>query len=169
MMTCGAAHITDWDPQHPAWPQPLISPDLVTELDVLDGDVVLKTQPGQCLALRHHVVQELGPVAAGARARAVTLPRVSICEQEPFTRSSEAEMTINTDPGVTRCLSPDQVTIGGAPGQQLSVEAGLFLRGPHMAVLVLPPEGLPGHPPSSPHGVFKMRICCFPMVTIKFV
>ena len=77
--------------------------------------------------------------------------------------------TINTDPGVTRCLSPDQVTIGGAPGQQLSVEAGLLLRGPHMAVLVLPPEGLPGHPPSSPHGVFKMRICCFPMVTIKFV
>ena len=102
-MTERAAHLTDGDPQHPAWPQTLISPDLVAELDVLDGDVVLETQPGQGLALGHHVVQELGPVAAGAGAGAVTLPRVSICEQEPFTRSPEAETTISTNPGVTRC------------------------------------------------------------------
>ena len=45
------AHITDWYPQHPARPESLVCPDLVTELDVLDGDVVTETQPSQRLAL----------------------------------------------------------------------------------------------------------------------
>ena len=47
-----SAHVTDGYPQHPAWPETLIGPDLVTELDVLDGDVVTKTQPRQGLTLQ---------------------------------------------------------------------------------------------------------------------
>ena len=46
-----SAHVTDGYPQHPAWPESFIGPDLVTELDVLDGDVVTKTQARQGLAL----------------------------------------------------------------------------------------------------------------------
>ena len=47
--------------------------------------------------------------------------------------------------------SPDEVTVGGAPGQKLGVKAGFLLRRPDMAILVLPPEGLPRHPPDQ-HG-----------------
>ena len=46
-----SAHVTDGYPQHPAWPESLIGPDLVAELDILDGDVVTKTQPCQGLSL----------------------------------------------------------------------------------------------------------------------
>ena len=120
------AHVTDWYPQHPARPETLIGPDLVTELDILksnhksrplkvslfwihdqyypisnqrsvcylNGDVVAKTQPCQGLTLCDCVVQEAAPVAAGAGARAITLPRVSVLKQEPLTRSPEAEKTV---------------------------------------------------------------------------
>ena len=47
-----STHVTDGYSQHPAWPESLIGPDLVAELDVLDGDVVTKTQPRQGLALQ---------------------------------------------------------------------------------------------------------------------